>query len=386
MSKIFKILFIATFIGFISGFLSSSFLHLLNKVTEIRQALPYLIWGLPLFGLMFSYIIKRIPHHINQGIPYFLEKFDNDKAHVSPWMAPYIFLSSLGTHLFGGSAGREGVGVIMGTSAAHLLPGLSFHFQNQRKFLIYGGIAAGFSSIFSTPLTAIVFAFELHAFKHIKEIDLLICTTLASLIALVVPYFFGPHHQHFLVSLNMNEIVPYILIAGLVSGLGANIFYWGFREYTRLVSSLFPSLPVKLAVGGLFVSILVFSTNSYQYIGIGTDVIAESFFREMSYYDFIMKALLTIMTITIGFKGGEVTPLFFMGATLSNWACSFFNFNNFALSSSLGMVAMFGAVTGAPFASAVMGAELFGWEVGACSLLCCLLARYFMMNRTVYRI
>ena len=114
-------------------------------------------------------------------------------------------------------------------------------------------------------------------------------------------------------------------------------------------------------------------------------MIAESFLREMSYYDFTMKALLTIMTISIGFKGGEVTPLFFMGATFSNWAGSLFNFKNFGFSSSLGMVAMFGAVTGTPFASAIMGVELFGWEVGACSLVSCLLARFLMGNRTMYR-
>jgi H+/Cl- antiporter ClcA len=385
MSKILKIIFIAAFIGLVSGALSSSFLHLLTRVTEIRHASPQFIWGLPLFGLIFSFVIKKVPHHINQGVPYILEELDNHKAHVSPWMAPFIFLSSIGTHLFGGSAGREGVGVIMGASAAHMLPRLSSHFQNVRKFLIFGGIAAGFSSIFGTPLAAIVFAFELHSFKHFKEIDLLTCTTLASFAALVVPYFFGPLHQHFEVSLNLNEVIPYILIVGIVSGIGANLFYWGFKGYTRFVSFLFPHLSTKLAVGGLMVSALVFFTNSYQYVGIGIDVIAESFFREMSYYDFTMKALLTIMTITIGFKGGEVTPLFFMGATFSNWACSFFNLRNYAFSSSLGMIAMFGAVTGTPFASAIMGAELFGWEVGVCCLFCCLIARFSMGNRTLYR-
>lgn len=114
-------------------------------------------------------------------------------------------------------------------------------------------------------------------------------------------------------------------------------------------------------------------------------MIAQSFEREMSFYDFAMKTLLTIMTLTIGFKGGEVTPLFFMGATLSNWASSLLSFRNYALSSSLGMVAMFGALTATPIASAIMGAELFGWRVGLAALIACLIARFLMRNRSVYR-
>ena len=140
---------------------------------------------------------------------------------------------------------------------------------------------------------------------------------------------------------------------------------------------------MKLLMGGLLVSLLVYFTNSYPYIGIGTDMIARSFVEQMSYHDFAMKCLLTVMTISIGFKGGEVTPLFFMGATFSNSISGLFNLKNFALSSSLGMVGLFGAVTGTPFASAVMGGELFGWKVGLLCLGACYLARLLMVARSV---
>lgn len=386
MPKILKISVLALFIGMGSAIFSSLFLHLLAAISAFRSGNPLLIWGLPLFGLVFALILKKIPHHINQGVPYILEEIENDKAKVSTWMAPFILLSSLGTHLFGGSAGREGVGVIMGASVAHYLPKFHKSFLRMRPFLIYGGIAAGFSSIFGTPVTAILFAFELNAFKHWKRLDLIICAVISAISALVIQNILGPSHQHFQVTFDFNkELLLYVIIVIFSSGVGANIFYWGLKSYTKLISIIFPQIVLKLFMGGLLISILVFFTDSYQYIGIGTDVIARSFISEMSYFDFAMKCLLTVMTLSVGFKGGEVTPLLFMGATLSNGMASLFALRNFGLSSSLGMVSLFGAVTGTPFASAMMGAELFGWQVGILAFLTCLGARLFMVKRSVYR-
>lgn len=385
MSKIPKLLFLSLFIGLVSGILSTLFLALLNDVTTLRNSYPQLIWGLPFFGLLLSIVIKRIPQQINQGVPYILGELERPKTDISPWMTPFIFLSSLGTHLFGGSAGREGVGVIMGASAAHLLSRLGHSFKDLKKFFIYGGMAAGFSSIFGTPVTAIVFSFELRKFENIKKKDLLLTTIMASFTAFLVSSVLGASHQHFVVHLNLSEVLPYIFISGIISGIAAHIFYWGNKGYTQLISAIFPNLSVKLVAGGLAISVFVFLTKSYDYIGLGTEILAKSFVQEMSSYDFMMKALLTIMTISIGFKGGEVTPLFFMGATFSNWSCALFNLRNFSLSSSFGMVALFGAVTGAPLASAVMGMELFGWKVGLFCLISCYMAKFIMGKRSVYR-
>jgi H+/Cl- antiporter ClcA len=386
MLKIVKILIIAALVGLVSGLLSSSFLHLLEWVTLTRKSAPFLIWGLPVFGLLFGLCLKKMPHHINQGVPYILQELENDQAKVSPWMTPFIFLSSLMTHLFGGSAGREGVGVIMGASAAHLLPKFHASFLRMRPYLIYSGIAAGFSSIFGTPLAAIIFSFELHAFKHIKRWDLVVCTSLASFIALIIPDLLGPGHQAFIVNFTWDfSLLMYLLLAGLASGVAGQIFYWGLLGYTRFISFLFPRIEWKLLIGGLLISFLVYFANGHDYIGIGTDMIGKSFVSEREPFDFLMKALLTIMTLAIGFKGGEVTPLFFMGATFSNSIASFLKFRNFGLSSALGMVGLFGAVTGTPIASAIMAGELFGAQTGVIALGSCWLARFLMLGRSVYR-
>lgn len=386
MSKILKLSFIAILIGSFSGILSSLFLYSLAAVTELRQSYSYLIWGLPLFGLIFGKCIKRVPHHINQGVPYIIQNFDNHQAPISLWLAPFIFVSSLGTHLFGGSAGREGVGVIMGASIARLTPALGLSSIELRPHLIYGGIAAGFSSIFGTPLTAIIFAFELHQFTDMKKPELMTTTILASLAGWLMTHILGPGHQAFEVNFILgNDTLYYLLIASISAGLGAHLFYWGLKLYTHFISKLFPQIQWKLFFGGLFISGIVFLSKGYQYIGIGTDVIAQSFVSQMMPLDFFIKCLLTIMTIAIGFKGGEVTPLFFMGATLSNSIAGLLNLKNFSLSSSLGMVALFGAVAGTPVASAMMATELFGWKVGVLSIVCCYLARLIMGKRSIYR-
>lgn len=381
-----KILFASVITGILASLWSSAFLYSLEWVTELRQLYPVMIWGLPVFGFLFALIVKKIPHHINQGVPYILEELENPTAHVSPWMAPFIFLSSLGTHLFGGSAGREGVGVVMGASLSHLIPDIRPAYKELRPFLIYSGIAAGFSSIFGTPLTAIIFSFELHQFKDRRKYLLVVAVTISSFSALVISHFLGPTHHHLHAQFPLDtRIIFYLLIAILTSAFGGQFFYWGLKAYTKLISKLVPHLEWKMFFGGLAVSILVYLSNSFDYIGIGTDVIEKSFSSPMGIYDFTMKCLLTVMTLAVGFKGGEVTPLFFMGATLSNGVASYFQLTNYSLSSSLGMVALFGAVTATPFASAMMGAELFGWKIGLLSLVCCFFARKLMGNKTVYR-
>lgn len=389
MSKIkfnFKLIILFIAIGLIAGFCSTTFLLSLDWVTNIRSNYHDLIWGLPIFGFIFGIVLKKLPHHIHQGVPYLIQELDNPKTKVSAWMTPFIFLSSVGTHLFGGSAGREGVGVIMGASSAHLFSKFFPSYQEIKPYLFYSGIAAGFSSIFGTPIAGIVFAFEIHHFKDIKNYFLILAAIVSSFTALIIPHLFHVSHSNYIVDFNFtSELVFYILIASITSGIGAHLFYWGLKGYTKLISKIIPSVEYKLFFGGFLISILVYITQGFDYIGIGTDMITKSFSQQMNVYDFLMKCLLTIMTLAIGFKGGEVTPLFFMGATFSNSVSSLLSFQNFSLSSALGMISLFGAVAGVPLASSFMAIELFGWKVGLCAFTCCYLARLIMGKKSVYR-
>jgi H+/Cl- antiporter ClcA len=377
---------LAVCVGVLSALCSSIFLHLLNFVTELRTSQPYFIFGLPFYGLLFAYVIKHIPHYINQGVPYLVHEIENPNAKVSVWMTPFILISAVLTHLFGGSAGREGVGVIMGASTAQILPKFSKLFENRRQTLVCAGVAAGVSSVFGTPVAGVFFAYEIYHFRYLKNHYVARATIIAAIVAFVFGHMLSPPHERYTVNFDWNlELVKYLLIAILTSGFGGLLFFWGMHYYTKLISLTFRDLYQKLFFGSCLIVLVVFLTQAYKYTGIGSDVIAQSFMNSMGFTDFFMKCVLTIMTISIGFKAGEVTPLFFMGATLSNATASLLGLTNFGLSSALGMVSIFGAVSATPIASAVMSAELFGPQVGALCLIVCLISRKFLLNKSIYR-
>ena len=384
--KILKNVILLVYVGVVSGILSSFFLYSLTYVTTLRTNNPILIFGLPFYGLLFGLFLKKIPPYINQGIPYFVKEIDNHDEKVSTLTAPFIFLSSLGTHVFGGSAGREGVGVLMGASAAHILPKTYPTFERMRIHLIYAGVAAGFSSIFGTPLAGLVFAFEIHRFKEVRKYDLFFTTMFSALIADRVTRYLGPAHPEYSVSFNWEVLTLGIsCLIGLISGIGALVFYFGMKEFTHQISKAIHSIEWKLFAGGALVSLVIYVFNLYDFAGIGNHIIEKSFFEQMDLSAFFIKCFLTIITLSVGFKGGEVTPLFFMGATLSNSILAFLNFNNYSLNSALGMSALFAAVTNTPIASTIMACELFGWKIGIFAFIACLIAKSMMKNRSIYR-
>lgn len=386
MSKFIKYFILFSYVGTISGIPSSLFLYSLEMVTQIRIENPTLIFGLPFFGFFFGLILKRLPTNINQGVPYIVQEIDNEKHKVSVFTAPFIFIASITTHLFGGSAGREGVGVLMGASAAHVLPKTHKLFHDARIHLIYGGVAAGFASIFGTPIAGIIFAFELHRFKDTKKLDLLITTTLSAFIANFVTHALGPAHAQYPMNIQWSLSSWFsVILIGLLCSLGGLVFYYGMKFSHKLFKQV--SRPEwKLFLGGAMVTAIVWLFHAHAYVGIGTEMIMQSFHEQMLLQDFWIKCLLTVLTLTVGFKGGEVTPLFFMGSTLSNAVLSKLSFTNFAFNSALGMVSIFAAVTKTPFASTFMACELFGYQIAPFALVCCFFSSALTGDRNIYKL
>jgi H+/Cl- antiporter ClcA len=368
----------------LSAFASSFFLHALNFVTQLRFNNPILIVLLPLFGVGLSLFIKFAPNAITSGLP---NLFYNTKTPLHPMLTLFQFFASIGTHLFGGSAGREGVGIQMSIGLFSFLEKWDVYFKQNREKLISMAIAAGFAAIFGTPFAAIVFSLEIYRFHYLKDKTVLLTIVLCAFVAYAVGFVIGPSHFHFLVDFTWSsEIVIYILIAGLSAGIGANFYNYGLKFYNRILSYCFPSHLQRMCIGSSLIILLVFYFKLFDYIGIGTHVIETAFTQAMNFDSFFFKCLLTIMTLALGFKGGEATPLFFMGLALSNSTAAILGYSNFALSSALGFTALFGALTATPLACAVMGGELFGYEIGFISLLSCFVARFFMLGRSVFQL
>lgn len=371
-------------LGALVGAASALFLFGLDFVSSLRISYSQLIWGLPLFGILFGLILKNVSVEINQGVPYFVRMLNQEQQKVSFWTFPFILISSLGTHLFGGSAGREGVGVLMGAGISKLLS--RFKAISKESELLSSGMVAGFSSIFGTPLAGLLFVFEIDKFRNSKNLNRIFCSLVASVAAYYITKILGVSHSNFYVRFQWDiKLLAYILIAGLVSGLGARVYFHIYKIINQKILrwSLHPS--IKLLVGGFGVAALSYLIDGQSYLGLGTDIILKSFEQPMQIHDFVFKLILTVLTLVVGFKGGEVTPLFFMGATLSNSVLGFFHFNNFGLSAALGMVSLFGAVAGLPFTASILALELFGFKVGIVAFCSCLVARKIMGQHSIYQ-
>lgn len=386
MIIILKIIIISIFTGVLSGLFSTLFLNSLFYVTNLRNSYSFLIFLLPIFGLLTAYISKVLPRSIDASVSSIKNSFGRDERLLSFATAPYIFITSIGTHLFGGSAGREGVGVLMGAS-------LSTGFQKVfsldeikiRNIILKCGMAAGFSSIFGAPIAAIAFAYEIDTFKDCKNKTLFVATTFASISAYYVTLLLGLEHKLPQSSYRLDsQIVYYVIISGLICGLGALAYYQCLKTYQKYIVLTFKNIYLRFFTGSLLISATIFCLDAYQYSGIGASFINESFITQRTFYDFFIKFILTVFTLGLGFKGGEVTPLFFMGSSLSNAVLAKLGFVNFGVSSALGMFALFGAATATPITSILMAFDLFGYELALIALPTCLIARLLMFKKSLY--
>jgi H+/Cl- antiporter ClcA len=290
-------------------------------------------------------------------------------------MAPFVLFGTLITHLFGGSAGREGTAVQMGGAIADQFK-VIFNLENQeRRTLIVMGISAGFASIFGTPLAGAIFAIEVLYCSKIN-IKTAILSFIVAFIAHYTVGFWAVKHTHYSIPEIPNwngTIVLWCLFASILFGLAAMTFsrtthFWG-RLFTKYVS--YP--PLRPVIGGTILAIAIHFLDVQKFVGLGVPVIVDAFNNPSAHFDFLLKILFTGFTLGCGFKGGEVTPLFFVGATLGS-ALSLVIPLPIALLAGMGFVAVFSGATHTPIACTAMGIELFGLESGLYIALACVIA------------
>ncbi|AWG21854.1 chloride channel protein [Flavobacterium faecale] len=367
-----KWLFICVLIGIFSGSASAFFLVTLEWVTQVRIQNSWIIWLLPFGGLIIGLGYHYYGGTVVRGNNLLLEEYDNPKTVIPLKMAPFVLVGTLITHLFGGSAGREGTAVQMGGAIADQFQAL-FKLENiERRTLIVMGISAGFASIFGTPWAGALFAIEV---LYCSKIDFK--TILLSFIVAFVAYFtvevWAVKHTHYSIP-EVPSWTPTLLmwavVASIYFGFAAMAFsrtthFWG-RTFSKYIS--YP--PLRPVVGGLVLVLAIHFFNVQKFVGLGVPVIVEAFNNPSANFDFLLKILFTGFTLGCGFKGGEVTPLFFVGATLGS-ALSMVVPLPIALLAGMGFVAVFSGATHTPIACTAMGLELFGMESGWYIALAC---------------
>ncbi|WP_343328938.1 voltage-gated chloride channel family protein [Polaribacter staleyi] len=378
--------FICLFIGALTGSTSAVFLWSLEWATNYREANLWIVALLPIAGLIIGLSYHYYGESVVKGNNLLLEEFHSPKKIIPFKMAPLVFLGTVLTHLFGGSAGREGTAVQVGGAIADQFTKIFKLSDADRKIVLITGISAGFASVFGTPLAGAIFALEVMVIGRIK-FDAILPSFLAAIFA---NYFCDvwhiSHHTHYTIS-TVAALTPatilWAVLAGIIFGLVSMLFsksthFWGitFKKFIK-----YP--PLRPVIGGIILAVTWYFIGTTKYMGLGVPTIVDAFNIDLNSYDFILKLLFTSFTLGAGFKGGEVTPLFFIGATLGNVLIWFIPLP-MPLLAGMGFVAVFAGATNTPIACTIMGIELFGIESGIFIALACTTSYLFSGHSGIY--
>lgn len=378
---LFKWILIVTPLAILIGSACAAFLFTLDQATQTRQRQPYVLYLLPLAGLLITFLYTKLGKNSESGNNLILEAIhgheNDDSSVVVPGrMAPLVFVATILTHLFGGSAGREGTAVQIGGSMAAKLGKLLRLNNHDARLLLISGVAAGFAGVFGTPLTGVIFAMEVLSVGKMSY-DAIIPALIAASVSFWVVDAWGIHHSVYSIAtgLTPHALLPTVLLAGKIiiaaSAFGAASIL--FAQGTHWVGTTFKkyikSAYLRPVIGAAILIAMVSLFPLSDYLGLGTQsldpnsVTIASAFTDggAKPYSWLVKSAFTSLTLGSGFKGGEVTPLFYIGATLGNTLAGILN-APVDLFAALGFIAVFAGATNTPLACAIMGVELFGGE------------------------
>jgi H+/Cl- antiporter ClcA len=369
--KALRELAVALIIAVFAGSASALLLVSLETAARTRDTHPWLLWLLPVAGLLSGFVYHRWGSRVEAGNNRILEEIHEPRATIPLRMAPMVLFGTVVTHLFGGSAGREGTAVQMGGSLADQVAALFRLSPPERETALLAGVAAGFASVFGTPLAGAIFALEFVMVGRIRLAALFPCVV-SALAADRICLAWGVHHTPYSIpsipALDASGFAGAV-VAGILFGLAAKAFAVLSHRISLWTKAHISYAPLRPALGGILVAVLI-GLLGMRYAGLGIPVLVDSFRRHDLPWDFAVKLVLTALTVGVGFKGGEVTPLFFVGATLGNVIAPWLGLP-FPLVAGMGFVAVFGAAAKTPVASTLMAMELFGAAAGPWAAIAC---------------
>lgn len=349
-------------VGVAAGVASAAFLLSLDWATHFREGHEYIVYTLPLAGLVLGLFYDRFGKPIRGGNNLVIDTVHDDSAQLPLRMAPMVLVGTVVTHLFGGSAGREGTAVQMGASLADAIAHRFRLLAESRRELLAAGIAGGFASVFGTPIAGLVFGLEVVTLGRM-EYAALLPALVAALVGDQVTRALGVVHTPYphVEALALTPLVAgkWLLFAAAMA-LAAVAFVELTHRLKKLAERHVRRLGLRMLVGGVAVVALWRLCGTGRYLGLGVPTIVQAFSDPaLPTFAFAWKLLFTAVTLAAGFLGGEVTPLFFVGATLGAVLARPLGLPQ-ALAAGVGLAAVFGAAANTPLALAVMAVELLG--------------------------
>jgi H+/Cl- antiporter ClcA len=384
---------VASFAGAMGGTASAILLASLTLATNLRERHIWLIFFLAPAGWSVGLMYKYLGQSVEGGNNLILEQVHDPQEVIPVRMTPLILIGTFMSHLFGGSAGREGTAIQTGASLADQLTRPLRLSPIDRRILLMAGISAGFASVFGTPLAGAVFGIEVLAIGKLSYDAIAPCFIAAFIGDLVTRewanYIPGVHHTIYRVTEVPPLTVSSIIYAG-ISGVAFGLVGMAFAKLTHTVSHtarrFVARSELRPVIGGLIVTTAVFAigySRTSRYIGLGIPTIQAAFQKKLPVYDFAAKFLFTSITLGTGFKGGEVTPLFYIGSTLGNALSRIIPLPP-SLLAGMGFVAVFAGAANTPLASTFMAFELFGAEAGAYAGIACVVSYLFSGHAGIY--
>lgn len=375
-------LLLGALVGVVCGVAAAVFLLLLEVVTHVRVHDERFVYALPLAGLVIGLVYERFGAPIKAGTNLIIDTIHDDGPEVPLRMAPMVLLGTVGAHLFGASVGREGTAVQMGASLADWISHRLRLSRELRLQLLAAGVAGGFGAVFGTPIAGAVFGLEFIVLGRMKY-DALVPALIAAVVGDMTTRALGVSHASYpvvpavpLSLVLVGKWVVFAVVVALVTMAFVAIVHWLKKQGEAKL----PRLPVRMFLGGVMVVALWKLVGTSDYLGLGVPTILRAFESPaLPLSVFALKLVFTALCLGTGFPGGEVTPLFFIGAALGSALAALLGIP-IALGAGVGLAAVFAAASKAPLALSIMAVELLGVGVLPHVMIVAVLA-YVMSGR-----
>ena len=373
-------------IGAVVGALDAGFGEMLLFLTGVRERffIPLILF-LPAAGVIIAKVYSLVGGKCVKGMGLIFQVGHGEEDVIPLRLIPLTVIGTWMTHLFGGSAGREGVAVQIGATFSHWV-GRKMNMVSDSKIFLVTGMAAGFAGLFQTPIAACFFALEVLIAGSLQY-TALFPAVIAAFVANTVSGNLGLEKFHFglktQIELNPVFIIKMLLL-GIIFGLVGAMFAHGLKLLKERLNQVFVNPINKIAITGTILVILLILSGMGRYSGLGTNLISASFHGNKIYqWDWILKFALTIITLAAGYQGGEVTPLFAIGSSLGAALAVLIGLP-VEFAAALGYTAVFGSATNTLIAPVFIGAEVFGYSYVPYFFLVCSIAYVFNDNKSIY--